>query len=409
MRADLTDARAQVRGRQARATDRIEQSIAAADAAACARAFVATSFAPALRPRCGADDAVARARSRPLSVLASDQVFSTFKAAHGPARSPSLARPAAADAPAVARLRAPARPSSSTNMSEFACSCVASSAPRHAGPTRDGAARSTPRIPGSTWAAPSRRVGAAWLRSAPTNLGSTAPGGAAKASSLQGHAPAWPIEARSALDTSTRFAYDLSVRGPAVVLHEILAARRVVLAGRPLASLRFGVPTRIVLEGLDPTVSRAFDRALESLSAAGATIETLELPLLGEIAAINASGGFAAAESWAWHRHLLATHGATTPAGALHSPRRDDDAGQTIDLLAAPVPGSPHGSRSRPTTPALSPTVPIVAHPSSRCVSTTTRSSPPTACCCATRRSSTCSTAAPSACPARPRARCRPA
>ena len=77
------------------------------------------------------------------------------------------------------------------------------------------------------------------------------------------------------------------------------------LPQRPLAQWRFAVPTRLMLDGLDETVARAFDRSLAALSAAGARIETIDLAPLAEIAPINANGSFAAAESWAFHRRWI--------------------------------------------------------------------------------------------------------
>ena len=53
-------------------------------------------------------------------------------------------------------------------------------------------------------------------------------------------------------------------------------------------------------------MGHAFERSLARLRAAGARIETIELPL-SEMAGLQAQGGFAAAESWAWHRRALAT------------------------------------------------------------------------------------------------------
>ncbi|HNJ84265.1 MAG TPA: amidase family protein, partial [Piscinibacter sp.] len=93
----------------------------------------------------------------------------------------------------------------------------------------------------------------------------------------------------------------------ALTVHEVLAARRVTLAHKPLAALRFGVPTTLMLDGLEPAVAAAFQRALATLRDAGARIEEIALPQLAELAALNAAGGFSAAESWAWHRRLLAT------------------------------------------------------------------------------------------------------
>ena len=62
-----------------------------------------------------------------------------------------------------------------------------------------------------------------------------------------------------------------------------------------------------MLDGLEPAVAAAFQRALATLRDAGARIEEIALPQLAELAALNAAGGFSAAESWAWHRRLLAT------------------------------------------------------------------------------------------------------
>ena len=74
-------------------------------------------------------------------------------------------------------------------------------------------------------------------------------------------------------------------------VHEILADRRVGTSGRPFETLRLAVPRTILLEGLDSTVARAFARALDTLSTRGARVEEIDLPLLGEVAAINATGG----------------------------------------------------------------------------------------------------------------------
>ena len=92
----------------------------------------------------------------------------------------------------------------------------------------------------------------------------------------------------------------------AVLMHEILAQRTVAVDARPLAGWRLAVPTTTLLDGMDSTVSRAFERALQALRAQGARIDDIVLPELRDVAAINATGGFSAAESWAWHRKRLA-------------------------------------------------------------------------------------------------------
>jgi len=54
---------------------------------------------------------------------------------------------------------------------------------------------------------------------------------------------------------------------------------------------------------------KTFERALETLSRAGALIERIEVPEFHDVGVMNAKGGFAAAESYAWHRFLLTSRG----------------------------------------------------------------------------------------------------
>jgi len=60
-----------------------------------------------------------------------------------------------------------------------------------------------------------------------------------------------------------------------------------------------------VLDGLDASVSAAFASTLSLLSRAGARIEDVTFPSLDKIPHANRTGGFAAAEAYAWHRPLL--------------------------------------------------------------------------------------------------------
>jgi len=70
--------------------------------------------------------------------------------------------------------------------------------------------------------------------------------------------------------------------------------------------LRLALPTNVVLDGMDPAVASAFDRALATLSQAGARITHVRIPEFDEIPAVNTKGGFAASEAYAWHRSMLA-------------------------------------------------------------------------------------------------------
>jgi aspartyl-tRNA(Asn)/glutamyl-tRNA(Gln) amidotransferase subunit A len=90
-----------------------------------------------------------------------------------------------------------------------------------------------------------------------------------------------------------------------------------ILAGEPpavpvpasLNGLRLAVPTNVVLDGMDATVTSAFDRALAALSLAGARIMHVAFAEFDEVSAVNAKGGFAASEAYAWHHDLLARSG----------------------------------------------------------------------------------------------------
>lgn len=222
------------------------------------------------------------------------------------------APPAAADATAVARLRAAgAVLVGHTNMTEFAFSGVGWN-PHHGTPRNLGTAHldPAPRIPGgsSSGAATSVAGGACWA-----GLGSDTGGSIRIPAALQGlvgfknTARLTPLDGAVPLSPTldTACALTRSVRD-AVVLHEVLAQRTVHRTSRPLRAWRFGVPQRSMLEALEAPVAHAFDAALERLSRTGAAIEEVDLPELDELAGLQATGGFSAAESWAWHRQWLA-------------------------------------------------------------------------------------------------------
>jgi aspartyl-tRNA(Asn)/glutamyl-tRNA(Gln) amidotransferase subunit A len=76
-----------------------------------------------------------------------------------------------------------------------------------------------------------------------------------------------------------------------------------------ISGLRLAVPRTFVLDGLEAPVAAAFARALSWLSAAGAHVEEIDVPPFADIPQINHKGGFAAAESFAWHRALIEDNG----------------------------------------------------------------------------------------------------
>jgi amidase/aspartyl-tRNA(Asn)/glutamyl-tRNA(Gln) amidotransferase subunit A len=114
------------------------------------------------------------------------------------------------------------------------------------------------------------------------------------------------------LDTAC--AMTRSVRD-AMLVHEVLAARSVVRSTAPLSSYRLAVARTTFLDGLDATVATAFERSLRALRAAGAQIEEIALPQTAELTTMQAQAGFSPAESYTWHRPLLAR------AAAQYDPR----------------------------------------------------------------------------------------
>ena len=374
MFADLTAAAGGVRAAKASAQALIEAAIEAAGSAACARAFLATRFDVARDAARAADRAVAAGRNPGALAGLAVSIKDLFDVAGEPTRAGSAvladAPPATHDCPAVARLRRTgAAFVGRTNMSEFAFSGVGIN-PHHGTPDNAATARidATPRIPGGSTSggAVSVAAGAAWAA-----LGSDTGGSIRIPAALQGlvgfKSTARLVPNEGALPLSTTLdtvcAITRSARD-AIVLHEVLADRRVALAGRPIGSLTFAVPRTLMLDELDPTVARAFDRALATLSAAGSRIVTIDLALLGELAAINAHGTFPAAESSAWHRRLLAEHGAEyDPRVALRIRRGVDmSAADYIELVAARRDWIARMDAAiAPYDALLSPTLPVVA------------------------------------------------
>src|SRR5260370_30876382 len=83
----------------------------------------------------------------------------------------------------------------------------------------------------------------------------------------------------------------------------------VPLQPRSIRGMRLAVPTTVALDELEDEVTRTFERALETLSRHGALIERIAVPEFLDVAPMNAKGGFAAAESYAWHRYLIVRRG----------------------------------------------------------------------------------------------------
>ncbi len=127
-----------------------------------------------------------------------------------------------------------------------------------------------------------------------------------------------PTQRRVPLDGSVPLSFTLDSIGPlarsvgcCAVLDAVLANEPIVAPSpRPVRSMRLAVPTTIALDDLDAAVAQTFERALKSLASHGAIVERIEMAEFHDIGPMNAKGGFAASESYAWHRYLIESKGA---------------------------------------------------------------------------------------------------
>jgi aspartyl-tRNA(Asn)/glutamyl-tRNA(Gln) amidotransferase subunit A len=215
--------------------------------------------------------------------------------------------PAAADAPAVARLRAAgAILLGRTNMSEFAFSGLGLN-PHYGTPANPFDAN---RITGGSSSGGAVSVA---LDMAVAALGTDTGGSIRIPSALCGLTGFKPSARRVPLQQVVPLSRSLDSAGPlarsvdcCAILDAVLSGEVLDTEGLPLAGLRLGVTEDYVGADLDATVARDFERALQVLVDAGASVLRFAFPELRELPTINSGGGFVAAEAWAWHRHLLA-------------------------------------------------------------------------------------------------------
>jgi aspartyl-tRNA(Asn)/glutamyl-tRNA(Gln) amidotransferase subunit A len=370
MPTDLTEALTARRDGRLRARDAVEASLGAADEPPARHAFVRRFDAPA---RAAADAADRRPEPLPLAGLAVS-VKDLFDIAGAPTTAASASRhdaqPATHDATVVARLRAAgAALVGHTNLTEFAFSGVGIN-PHFGTPANVAteALDAEPRIPGGSTSggAVSVACGAAWAA-----LGSDTGGSIRIPAALHGlvgfksTTRLTPTDGCIPLSTTldTACAITRSVRD-AVLLHELLAARRVAIERRPLGSWRLALPRTVMLDALEDPVAEAFERALHTLRSAGASIEAIDLPVLTDTSPLLRGGGIPAAESWAWHHEQLARRESQyDPRVAMRIRRGESiDAGMLAGLIEERRQWIARVEAAiAPYDALLSPTVPIVA------------------------------------------------
>jgi aspartyl-tRNA(Asn)/glutamyl-tRNA(Gln) amidotransferase subunit A len=221
--------------------------------------------------------------------------------------------PAKADAPVVARLRrAGFVVIGRTNMTEFAYSGIGINP--HYGTPKGAWNQSVGHVPGGSSSGAAVSVVDGMAHGA---LGTDTGGSCRIPAAYNGIVGFKPTQRRVLLDGGVPLSFTLDSFGPlarsvacCAVLDAVLAGEAVVpLQPRPIRGMRLAVPTTVALDELEDAVAQAFERALEALSRQGALIERIEMPEFLDVGIMNSKGGFAAAESYAWHRYLIASHG----------------------------------------------------------------------------------------------------
>ena len=249
--------------------------------------------------------------------------------------------PAEADATVVARLRrAGFVLIGRTNMTEFAYSGIGINP--HYGTPKGAWQRSVGHVPGGSSSGAAVSVVDGMAHGA---LGTDTGGSCRIPAAFNGIVGFKPTQRRIPLDGGVPLSFTLDSYGPLArtvgccgVLDAVLADEsQVPLKPRSIRGMRLAVPTTMVLDDLDDAVARTFERALEALSSTGALIEWITVPEFLDAGVMNANGGFSAAESYAWHRYLIASK------GDLYDPRvstrilrgESISAADYVDLLGA--------------------------------------------------------------------------
>ena len=221
--------------------------------------------------------------------------------------------PAEADAPVVARLRrAGFIVIGRANMTEFAYSGIGINP--HFGTPKSAWNRNVGHVPGGSSSGAAVSIADQMAYGA---LGTDTGGSCRIPAAYNGIVGYKPTQRRVPLDGGVPLSFSLDSFGPlarsvacCAVLDAVLADEAVQpLQPRPVKGMRLAVPTTIALDDLDEEVARTFERALEALSRHGALVERIEVPEFHDVGVMNGKGGFAAAESYAWHRYLLTSKG----------------------------------------------------------------------------------------------------
>jgi aspartyl-tRNA(Asn)/glutamyl-tRNA(Gln) amidotransferase subunit A len=276
--------------------------------------------------------------------------------------------PAAADAPCIARLRqAGFVIIGRTNMTEFAYSGLGLNP--HYGTPLNPWRRDQKHIPGGSSSGAAISVADGMAHGA---IGTDTGGSCRIPAAFNGLTGYKPTQRRVPRKGMIPLSPSLDSIGPiarsvgcCAVLDAMLASEALPdLHDISMSPLRFALPRTFVLDGMDQNVANDFHNAVSRMAAAGAHIEEIDVPEFAEIPAINAKGTLSSAESYAWHRSMVAALSASYDPRVLS--RIQAGATQTaadyIDLLNARTHfiANVH-QRTADYDAWLMPTVPVIA------------------------------------------------
>ena len=267
--------------------------------------------------RAAADAADARARFG-ISLGPLDGVIVSIKdlfdVAGEPTRAGSKilaeeAKPAAADAAIVRRLRAGgAVIVAKTNMVEFAFSGVGAN-PHFGTPANP---RDRSRVPGGSSSGAPVAVADGLCE---ISIGTDTGGSVRIPAALCGLVGFKPSRQRVPTDGAFPLSYTLDSIGPIARSVADCAKADAVMAGEDLSfapldvaalqGLRFGVAEGLPLDRLDGTVAAAFAAAVKRLDGAGVRVSRETLPLFDAMNDVNAKGGISPPEACAIHRDWM--------------------------------------------------------------------------------------------------------
>ncbi len=284
------------------------------------------------------------------------------------------AAPAAADAPVIHRLKAAGFiVLGRTNMTEFAYSGLGLNP--HYGTPLNPWDRRTRRVPGGSSSGAGVCIADRMCFGA---LGTDTGGSCRIPAALCGVVGFKPTAARVPREGAYPLSVSLDSVGPLAASVDCCAILDAVISGdtqlrtfrgaesqsNAAAGLNLAVLTNYATDGLDTEVAAAFKRSLTRLSAAGARLTDLAIEELAALADINQKGGLPAAEAFAHHRSLLATHSAQYDPRVSSRIRRgsEQDAADYIEVHRRRAQFIERvGRLIRPFDAVLMPTVPVVA------------------------------------------------